>query len=126
MPKYRGYVVANRGPKGRTAMRDSGKAHSTKAGAIADMKRDNSRWMKKNYSDEWARKANFQYGAVPDGKFADGSEGNKKLLKWHDANQEGRKELLGKKGFMRGQLQDQLNKTNKFAKRNLYPPGSGY
>ena len=43
MPKYRGYVVANRGPKGRTAMRDSGKAHSTKAGAIADMKRDNSR-----------------------------------------------------------------------------------
>ena len=98
-------------------MRDSGKTHSTKAGAIADMKRDNSRWMKKNYSDEWARKANFQYGAVPDGKFADGSEGNKKLLKWHDASQEGRKELLGKKGFMRGQLQDQLSKTNQFAKK---------
>ena len=124
MPKYRGYVVANKGPKGRTAMRDSGKTHSTKAGAISDMKKDNSRWMKKNYSDEWARKANFKYGAVPDGKFADGSEGNKKLLKWHDANKDGRKDLLGKKGYMRGQLQDQLGKTNEFARKNLYPPGS--
>ena len=28
-----------------------------------------------------------------------------------------------KKGYMRGQLQDQLSKINEFARKNLYPPG---
>ena len=124
MPKYRGYVVANKGPKGRTAMRDSGKTFKTRAEAIKNMKSDNQKWMSKNYSSEYVKSSGFEYGAVPDGKFADGSEGNKKLLKWHDANKDGRKELLGKKGYMRGQLQDQLGKTNEFARKNLYPPGS--
>ncbi len=123
MPKYRGYVVANKGPKGRTAMRDSGKTHSTKAGAISDMKKDNSRWMKKNYSDEWARKANFQYGAVPDGKFKDGSAGNENLLKWHDSNKKNNNTNTNSKPGSTGYMQEQLKKADLFAKKNLYPPG---
>ena len=84
MPKYRGYVVAKKGPLGRVAMRDSGKAHATRVGAIKDMRADNKRWMQKNYNEQWVKQANFEYGAVEDGKFKDGSEGNKKLLTWHD------------------------------------------
>ena len=83
MPKYRGYVVANKG-HGRVAMRDSGKPHATKKAAIANMKGDNKRWMEKNYDDAWVSKAKFEYGAVEDGRFKDGSEGNKKLLQWHE------------------------------------------
>ena len=82
---WRGYVIANKGRMGRVAMRDSGKTFATKAAAIKNMKGDNNKWMKKNYSPEWVEKANFEYGAVPDGKFKDGSQGNKSLLKWHDA-----------------------------------------
>ena len=34
------------------------------------------------------------------------------------------KDKREKRGFIEGTLQDQLKKTNNFAKRNLYPPGS--
>ena len=93
MPKYRGYVVANK-HGGRVAMRDSGKTHATKKAAIANMKDDNKKWMEKNYNPAWAKKAGFEYGAVEDGKFADGSGGNKKLLDWHDQNNKGKKKTI--------------------------------
>lgn len=83
MTNYRGYVVANK-HGGRVAMRDSGKTHSTEKKAIDNMKSDNARWMEKNYNPEWVKRAGFEYGAVEDGKFKDGYEGNKNLLKWHD------------------------------------------
>ena len=85
MGKWRGYVVANKGGHGRVAMRDSGKTFDTRQSAIANMQSDNSKWMKKNYSPQWAKAANFEYGAVQDGQFKDGSKGYKKLLEWHDA-----------------------------------------
>lgn len=124
MGKWRGYVVSSKGPKGRQAMRDSGKTFKTKAEAIKNMKSDNKKWMTKNYSSQYVKDSGFEYGAVQDGKFKDGMEGNKKLLKWHDANTKGRQELLGKRGFMQGELQEQLRKANAFAKKNLYPPGT--
>lgn len=90
MVRYRGFVVANKGPGGRRAMRDSGKkTYPTKKGAIRDMRGDNDRWMKKNYSSDFVKKSNFEYGAVPDGMFPDGMEGNKALLAWHDAQKKG-------------------------------------
>lgn len=122
MGKYRGYVVANKGPKGRTAMRDSGsKTFKTKVEAIKNIKSDNARWMKKNYSSEYVQKSGFEYGAVPDGKFKDGAVGNKNLLKWHD---KGKKTDTGGFGGL-DTLQNELGKANAFAKKNLYPPGSG-
>ena len=124
MPKYRGYVVAKRGPKGRQAMRSTGRTYSTKKAAINDMRKDNSKWMEMNYGSGFGNPKNFEYGAVQSGKFPKGPEGNKKLLAWHDANKTGRNELLGRSGFMKGQLQDQLSKTNAFARKNMYPPGS--
>ena len=81
--KYRGYVVANKGV-GRVAMRDSGKPHPTRRAAVADIKRDNQRWMTKNYSGGCVKQAKFEYGSVEDGRFPDGSKGNKALLKWHN------------------------------------------
>ena len=99
MVKYRGFVVANKGPGGRRAMRDSGKkTYPTKKGAIRDMRGDNDRWMKKNYSSDFVKKSNFEYGAVPDGMFPDGIEGNKKLLAWHDA-QNTKKNTTGRNGL---------------------------
>lgn len=94
MVRYRGYVVAKKGPYGKkVAMRDSGKkTFATKKAAIKDMRTDNNRWMKKNYSTEWVKKAGFEYGAVVDGMFMDGSDGNKNLLKWHESKKP-------KKGF---------------------------
>ena len=124
MGKYRGYVVAKRGPKGRTAMRSTGRTYASKKAAINDMRKDNAKWMEMNYGPKFGDSKNFEYGAVQTGKFQKGPEGNKKLLAWHDANSKGRSELLGKKDFMKRTLQDQLKKTNNFAKRNLYPPGS--
>ena len=44
--------------------------------------------MKKNYSREWVKKAGFEYGAVVDGMFKDGSDGNKNLLKWHTSKKQ--------------------------------------
>ena len=62
MVRYRGYVVAKKGPYGkRVAMRDSGKKTFT------------------------TKKAGFEYGAVADGLFRDGGEGNKNLLKWYES-----------------------------------------
>lgn len=48
MVRYRGYVVAKKGPYGKkVAMRDSGKkTFTTKRAAIKDMRADNNRWMK--------------------------------------------------------------------------------
>ena len=94
MVRYRGYVVAKKGPYGKkVAMRDSGKkTFATKKAAIKDMRTDNNRWMKKNYSTGWVKKAGFEYGAVVDGMFMDGSDGNKNLLKWHESKKP-------KKGF---------------------------
>ena len=34
-----------------------------------DMRADNKRWMQKNYNEQWVKQANFEYGAVEDGKF---------------------------------------------------------
>ena len=123
MGKYRGYVVANKGPKGRTAMRDSGsKTFKTRAEAIKNMKSDNQKWMSKNYSSEYVKSSGFEYAAVPDGKFKDGSVGNENLLKWHDSNKNNNtSKTPGSTGYM----QEQLSKANMFAKKNLYPPGSG-
>ena len=92
MARYRGYVVANKGGHGRVAMRDSGKkTFATKRAAIKDMRADNTKWMKKNYNPAWVKKAGFEYGAVIDGLFKDGSEGNKNLLKWHDSKKGNKK-----------------------------------
>tara|TARA_B100000029_G_C17326587_1_gene870146 strand:- start:90 stop:398 length:309 start_codon:yes stop_codon:yes gene_type:complete len=82
--KWRGYVVAKRGPKGRQAMRATGKTHDTRATAKKKMQSQNERWMKMNYGPKFGDPDNFEYGAVPAGKFAKGPEGNKELLKWHD------------------------------------------
>ena len=121
MGKWRGYVVSSKGPKGRTAMRDSGsKTFKTRAEAIKNMKSDNKRWMSKNYSSEYVKSSGFEYGAVPDGKFKDGSVGNENLLKWHDSNKNNMSKTItpGSTEYM----QEQLNKANVFAKKNLYPP----
>ena len=40
--------------------------------------------MTKNYSGGWVKQAKFEYGSVEDGRFPDGSKGNKALLKWHN------------------------------------------
>lgn len=89
--KYRGYVVAKKGPKGRQAMRSTGRTYSTRKAAIDDMKSDNERWMAMNYGPEFGAKKNFEYGAVESGKFPKGPGGNKELLKWHDKKSGGKK-----------------------------------
>ena len=105
MGKYRGYVVANKGGHGRVAMRDSGKTFLSEEKAINNMKSDNARWMEKNYNPEWVKRAGFEYGAVEDGKFKDGSEGNKKLLKWHDNKKKKPDGPDGTEVFLNYQLQ---------------------
>ena len=67
--KYRGYVVAKKGPKGRQAMRSTGRTYSTRKAAIDDMKGDNERWMAMNYGPEFGANKNYEYGAVESGKF---------------------------------------------------------
>lgn len=96
MTRYRGYVVANKGAHGRVAMRDSGKTHTTKKAAIVNMKSDNKKWMEKNYNPAWVKRAGFEYGAVEDGRFKDGSKGNENLLRWHDEDKKKKQSVFDK------------------------------
>jgi len=89
--KWRGYVVAKKGPKGRTAMRSTGDTHETSSKAKNKMKSQNNKWMEMNYGQKFGNPDNFEYGAVPAGKFPKGPEGNKKLLEWHDAKSQPQK-----------------------------------
>lgn len=84
---WRPYVVSNKYGQ-RQAMRYN-KVYPTKDKAIEAIKKGNREWISLNYSSDFAKKANFEYGAVnvkgKSYKFKKGIEGNKELLKYHDS-----------------------------------------
>ena len=59
---WRPYVVSNKYGK-RQAMRDT-KLYNSKKKAISAMKKKNDMWMELNYTNEFAKSSNFEYGAV--------------------------------------------------------------
>lgn len=120
---WRPYVISNKYGQ-RQAMRYT-KVYPTKDKAIKAIKKGNNEWISLNYNSDFAKKANFEYGAVnvkgKNYKFKKGMEGNKKLLKYHDSLKKTPSNLMFEFDFGGSEF-----KKSKKKNQNIFDFGSFY